>query len=93
VWSARRIPDVSEEYSAATFSLDGGSNTTQNLVTAQETIRYRTTHTKHDKTQVFLRPLQLLEILNEKCMCVFVCVLGASGREEAKLFLCLSNTQ
>jgi hypothetical protein len=45
VWSARRIPDVSEEYSNATFSLDGGRNTTENLVTSQEAIRYRTTHT------------------------------------------------
>jgi hypothetical protein len=81
LWSAKWIPDVSEEYSAVTFRVNGGRITTENLVTAHEANRYRIIHTTTWQKPSIFTVAAVSWDSEWKCACV--CVLGASSREEA----------
>jgi len=96
VWSAKWTPSVSEEYSAFTFSVDGGRNTTENLVTAQEIILYRMTHTtKWQNPSVFTTFIVSWDSDENAGVCLGPPVARKkfNKRRKANLFLCLSNTQ
>jgi len=72
VWSAKWIPKVPEEYSAFTFSVEGGRTPPRIWWPRMRLSDIAWLTPQHDKTQVFLRPLQFLEIRKKMPVCVRV---------------------